>query len=132
MQSEFAQKLYEKRLELYPRLLNLTQDVGKETMWRKGVGEVQLTGDDTFQIAREALEGLIELHKDTVIELVLSDGSFKRFENLKKALRSNRSQGKKYGREQMDNFWKLREELREWLRKDVGIYHESAEKLESK
>ena len=93
---------------------------------------MQLTGDDTFQIAREALEGLIELHKDTVIELVLSDGSFKRFENLKKALRSNRSQGKKYGREQMDNFWKLREELREWLRKDVGIYHESAEKLESK
>ena len=129
VQSEFTQKLYEKRLELYPRLLNLTQDIGKEMIWRKGTGETRLTGQETFQIAYEALEGLIEWQKDTAIELVLSDESLEKFEKLKKALRSDPSQGKKYGRQQMDNFWKLREDLRDCLRKDVGIYHESAEKL---
>jgi hypothetical protein len=109
----FVEKLYEKRYETYTKLLEITQEIGKD--------KAQI---DFHKNARKALK---KWQMESGGYLLLSKNSLDGFNRLKDMLKKNPEKQDEYSEEQRKNLFNARNAFRGSLRDDFDFFH-SAEK----
>jgi hypothetical protein len=112
-QHDFTEKLYEMRLEAYPEVFDITQDIGKR-------GE--RSGEDVARSIHHALESLIEWQRKRA-GLILSEKSLQAYYELRTALSKQPADRDGYTDEQLKRIWFARNAFRGSLRDDVGLLH---------
>lgn len=114
-QYKFVEKLYEKRLESYTKLLKITQEIGKDA--------------SAVELHTEARKEMKKWQVETDGYLLLSNNALDEFNKLKELLKKNPGKGKEYTDEQRKNFFHARNSLRGSLRDDFDFFHNSEKKL---
>lgn len=110
----FTDKLYAMRLEVYPEVFDITQDVGKRG--ERTDKEIALT-------IRKARDSLISWQRKRA-GLLLSERSLEAYYELKSALSKQPADRDGYTNEQLGKIWYARNAFRGCLRDDVGLLHE--------
>lgn len=110
-------KLYDLRLNVYPRALEITDKIYKA----KG-------GNYDSTIIQEALEELIEWKKG-LVDLIISVEALESFFELRDALMKNPEAQHKYSSVQVENISNKTKNFRRQLRRDIGfLFREEKER----
>lgn len=110
-------KLYDLRLNVYPRALEITDKIYKA----KG-------GNYDSTIIQEALEELIEWKKG-LVDLIISVEALESFFELRDALMKNPETQYKYSSVQVENISNKTKNFRRQLRRDIGfLFREEKER----
>lgn len=104
-------KLYDLRLEHYPRAFEITEQIKKS----KG-GNLDPTL--IFGVLEE-----LQQWKTGAVSMILSGNCMHAYHKFRDALARRPATGDKYSMEQIDKIWKLRSEFRRNLRFDIGLLH---------
>ncbi len=107
------ENLYEKRYQTYTKLLEITQEIGKNTK-------------DT-ELCKNARKELKEWQKTSGGFLLMSKKTLDSFDVLKDVLKKNPEKGNEYSEAQRKNIWEARNKFRGALRDEFEFFH-SAEK----
>lgn len=110
----FVEKLLEIRLEAYPDVFDITQNIGKRSNY---------TDEEIIQITNEALEKL-DAWQRKKSGLLLSRKSLSSYYELRDALRKNPANKGAYTNVQLEKIWFARNSFRGCLRDDVGLLHD--------
>jgi hypothetical protein len=113
------ENLYEKRYTTYTKLLEITQDIGKE----------EFISQEFNLNAREKMK---EWQMFSGGFLLLSETSYKAFMKLKDCLKKNPEKGKEYSKIQITNLYHARNSLRGALRSDFEFFHSSEKEIQQK
>jgi hypothetical protein len=105
-------KLYELRLENYPKAFSITE-------WLQKSKGNNLDPKNALKV----LEDLKEWKTGT-ISLIMSKVSVDKFYELRDALSKQPALGNSYSNEQIEKIWILRNQFRRSLRKDIGLLYE--------
>jgi hypothetical protein len=99
--------ILEKRIEIYPEIIKITQEIGKEK-----------TSKD---LHLQALEDLKEWQSKYGGTLFMTDISYKNFQNLKTSLNTIKKlkPEQNLDKAKIDSIWNLRCELRTSLREEI-------------
>lgn len=112
VRSKYINILLKKRLETYPDLVAITQDIGK----------VKSSYEDHKKAEEEIKKWIIAPHGGF---LVLSPKTLDYFRKLKKLLKKNAGDGKSYSSDQLSKIFKTRNDLRGSMSDDLGIMAKS-------
>ncbi len=107
---KFIEKLYELRLQCYPKAFSITNKIRRE----KAPNHI-----DSQEDLREILNSL-ETWVEEEAGLFLSNNSIRAYRELREMLGKNPALKNKYTKEQADKIWTARNEFRKWLRRDIG------------
>lgn len=111
LQYDYEKLLIEQRLNYYPELFKITQDIGKQNK----------SASDNIWCIESAYKHL-KLRRETGGFILLSEKSLKCFYDLKESLKANPWNGKEwYTQEQLEKIWKQRNRLRWALKDDIWI-----------
>jgi hypothetical protein len=111
-------KLYDLRLTNYPKAFEITDKIQKVKGGNFNVQHIE-------NICKELTEW-----KSGIVSLIISIEALKAYYDLKDALERKPSLGEKFANEQVDKIWKLRNDFRRRLRRDVGfLYKEESNKV---
>ncbi|WP_207061967.1 hypothetical protein [Motiliproteus sp. SC1-56] len=111
----YIDKLYEKRIELYPKAFELAGKIRQ----KKGVGGINPTHEQT-----KIKESIVEWAEGEA-GLFMSTDLVEAYYELIRCLAKQPGLGDEYSPHQVDNLWKARTKFRSCLRRDVGILHSS-------
>ena len=103
--NEHVKELIKKRIELYPELVNITQNIWKTL--------------DSYELSKKALEEI----KKWKYYILYSNKSFEAYNKLKDVLKKNPEQNNKYSERQRKNIWEARNSFRWVLRDDLDLTH---------
>lgn len=111
LQYDYEKLLIGQRLNYYPELFKITQDIGKQN---KSVS-------DNISCIEGAYKHL-KIRRETGWFILLWEKSLTYFNDLKESLKANPGNGKGwYTQEQLEKIWKQRNRLRWALKDDIWI-----------
>ncbi len=110
----FTEKLYILRLDAYPEVFNIIQDIGKRGDY---------SNEDIISITEEVTKKLL-LWQRTKAGLLLSKQSLDAYYQLKQKLLKKPADKNGYSDTQLKNIWYARNSFRGCLRNDVGLLHD--------
>lgn len=111
LQYDYEKLLIEQRLNYYPQLFKITQDIGKQNK----------PASDNIACIEGAYENL-KIRRETAGFILLWEKSLTHFNALKESLKANPGNGKEwYTQEQLEKIWKQRNSLRWALKDDIWI-----------
>jgi hypothetical protein len=117
IKSKYLEILLQKRLETYPELLKITQEIGKGK-------KNKFTEDEIVKITKNAYDELkkwqIENHGGY---FAFSKSTIVSYGKLKEVLSKNPGNGSSYTNQQLVNIWSSRNDFRGCLVEDVGEFY---------
>jgi uncharacterized protein YwqG len=117
IKNKYSEKLLSKRMDIYPELLKITQDIGKNN-WGNGKEIRQHHEEMSNQLKEWQTKngGTLFMKPDTY-------DAFKKLQNILKL--ENLSPDKNLDKEKLDSIWKKRNRLRNLLKQELNILHDS-------
>ncbi|MEZ9782357.1 hypothetical protein AB4292_17365 [Vibrio cyclitrophicus] len=113
IKNKFTEKLYEKRIELYPKAFLIVSKIQK-----RKAPELIISKDLQANVLTE-----LNLWAENEAGLFLSKDVIKSYYSLRKELGNNPGDGEKYTKIQADKIWKARTNFRSALRSDIAFLH---------
>lgn len=111
LQYDYEKLLIGQRLNYYPELFKITQDIGKQNK----------SASDNISCIEGAYKHL-KIRRETGWFILLWEKSLTYFNDLKESLKANPGNGKGwYTQEQLEKIWKQRNRLRWALKDDIWI-----------
>ena len=111
LQYDYEKLLIGQRLNYYPELFKITQDIGKQNK----------SASDNIPCIEDAYKHL-KIRRETGWFILLWEKSLTYFNDLKESLKANPGNGKGwYTQEQLEKIWKQRNRLRRALKDDIWI-----------
>lgn len=111
LQYDYEKLLIGQRLNYYPELFKITQDIGKQNK----------SASDNISCIEGAYKHL-KIRRETGWFILLWEKSLTYFNDLKESLKANPGNGKGwYTQEQLEKIWKQRNKLRWALKDDIWI-----------
>jgi hypothetical protein len=111
IESGAAHRLYELRMQVYPRAFEITAELGKTSMLSAASAVEKMSG-----IADE-----LRAWRQGAPALVMSDASLRAYHRLLQAITRNPALGTNYSEAQLTKIWRTRLAFRGELRRDVGL-----------
>jgi hypothetical protein len=113
MQRRFTEKLYEKRMEKYPKGFDITDMLRSDILWGKHVNLTYLKSVSTELIKWYNAEAGFFLSKEAL----------KTYYHLREVLMKEPKTGEHYSKEELQKIWAAKNAFRQQLRADVNLLY---------
>jgi hypothetical protein len=113
LQRRFTERLYDLRVQCYPRAFEITGGITSEQLH---------PANTTPEHLRNVRSELLAWNR-TAARLAMSEPSVRAVYRLRDALAMEPVAGERFSREELDRLWHAKNELRDSLRRDVGLLY---------
>lgn len=115
LKNKYTEKIYERRLALYPEAFVITDKLGKN---------IDKIKEEKIPSLYLGIEKELRKWKSGEVNLILSESSINAYYTLLKCFKSNPALGSRYNKDQYDRFYSSRTKFRNCLREDIGLLYE--------
>lgn len=124
LQRRFTEKLYDLRIAVFPKAMEITEGLRKSQLWRE---DEPLTQDYLDNILLD-----LDTWHSTKAAFLLSNNSLTAFREVRKAIRDKPKSENEYSEIQIQRIWKAKGKFRAALRNDIVLlYREELENTNS-